>query len=193
MLLAWPDCNSIVVLQGKDWPPILPASPRLKLINEVAVAGAPLNDVLRRGLQYLEAPRRLVLFGDLPCLSVADLDAVGAALNSVSGVVCPDRDRSGTNALAYTRGASPELAFGSDSYRRHQLAFDGGRIRPASLQRGGLAWDIDTPSDLSDLLWDDDHRLEVGPATSEWLVSARHRGVLAPVEAPARISQGVMR
>ena len=33
-LTAWPACHSIVVLQGKDWPPFLPASTKLRLVSE---------------------------------------------------------------------------------------------------------------------------------------------------------------
>ena len=192
-LMSWPDCGSVVVLQGKEWPPVMPASARLKLVSEGALLAGTLNELLHRGVEWLRAPRQLVLFADLPCLSVADLEAVGAALGSGSGVVCPDRRRRGTNALAFNAGSPPAFVFGVDSCQRHQQAFSAGGMSPVAVDCAGLAWDIDTPDDLFDLLWGNQSGLKVGPATREWLESARDRGLLVAEKTAGRVSQGLVR
>ena len=181
-LTAWPACHSIVVLQGKDWPPFLPASTKLRLVSEADFTGDELNGLLEQGVELLSAAQRLVLFADLPYLTVADLDGIAAALVSGSNVICPDRWEVGTNAIGFGNAAAPSFAFGPESLQRHRVRFAIEGVPPVPLQTQGLSRDIDSVDDVIDLLWGGSSEAVPGPATCQWLDSARRARLLAPGE-----------
>ncbi len=94
----------------------------------------------------------LVLAGDLPLLSVQDLQGI-AELGSSERiiVIAPDRHDEGTNALLVRPGDALPFCFGTGSYRRH-LQEASQRGLPVREYRGiGTAFDLDFPEDLSDL------------------------------------------
>jgi len=189
-LMAWPACHSIVVLQGKDWPPFLPASTKLRLVSEADFIGDELNGLLEQGVQRLSASQQLVLFADLPYLTVADLDGLGAALASGSNVICPDQWEAGTNAIGFSKAAAPSFAFGPESLQRHRVRFAIEGVPPRTLLTPGLSRDIDSVDDLVDLLWGGLSGAVPGPATCHWLDSARRARLLAPGEKPMLAGQG---
>jgi 2-phospho-L-lactate guanylyltransferase len=90
-------------------------------------------------------PPAAVLMPDLPLLSDADLSAM---LKQTQDLVwIPDRSGRGSNGMIWRSGPLPYLAFGrSDSMRVHLNA-----CRAPRLYRQGLAWDVDTASDLAGL------------------------------------------
>ena len=101
-----------------------------------------------QALQWLgAAPPRLLLNGDLPALTRADLEAMLEVPAQLA--LAPDTRETGTNAVYLPPGAAFIPQFGQDSFARHrQYAADAG----ASLRivrRFGLANDIDTPDDLN--------------------------------------------
>jgi 2-phospho-L-lactate guanylyltransferase len=88
--------------------------------------------------------RLLVVHGDLPLVTSADIEAlIDAAGKGIA--IAPDRHRSGTNALAIADGPFA-FAFGEDSCRRHVAAAGDQAVL---LDRPGLSIDIDTPDDLA--------------------------------------------
>ena len=96
------------------------------------------------------APALLVLHGDLPNLSVADIGALTAAIPAAGGVaIAPDRASIGTNGLAQSPADAIPFAFGSGSFARHREAAAAAGLEVAVVERPGLAFDLDTPADLA--------------------------------------------
>ena len=102
----------------------------------------------------LGAPSVILLPGDAPLVTVAELEAIRDALHvetDASGrvVVVPDRAGTGTNALAMTPADAIGPAFGPDSRAAHlRKAADRG-MEATVLDLPGLAHDLDTPEDLA--------------------------------------------
>jgi 2-phospho-L-lactate guanylyltransferase len=106
-----------------------------------------LNVELARARGLLSAPL-LVLNADLPVLTPEDLRALAAAAESAGSAVAPDRHGTGTNATALLPHAPFEFAFGRGSLAAHLRAAPEARV----VCRAGLAFDLDTPADLAELI-----------------------------------------
>jgi len=92
----------------------------------------------------------LTLPGDLPLLTVADVQAIVAPPDPpVPVVLVPNRDDLGTNAIVLSPPDCLPLAFGHDSFRRHvRLAAE--RHLEVEIRRlPRVALDIDEPGDLA--------------------------------------------
>lgn len=90
----------------------------------------------------------VIVHGDLPLLSVADVEALLEAARAHGAAAATDTAGMGTNALAIADGAPFAFRFGAHSRAAHvQQAPE-----MAVLTREGLARDIDTPADLA--AWD---------------------------------------
>ncbi len=90
-----------------------------------------------------------VLPGDLPGLDAAELSLVLGRCAAHRFSVVPDHQRVGSTLLAATEVAALRPQYGSDSFRRHQLA---GAV-PIDLPDGSsLRWDIDTVADFGSRL-----------------------------------------
>ena len=113
---------------------------------DAVISPAAIGDAVRQGIAgagLRGADQVLVVMGDLPELSLADVQAVLARTEPV--VVCPDLRDAGTNGLLL-RILDPDRAtFGHrDSFRRHQAANpEAGVVRTT-----GWGHDVDTPGDL---------------------------------------------
>ena len=96
------------------------------------------------------ADRLLILPGDLPTVTSADLAAiltVGDGAGSPSVVLVPDRHRRGTNALLLDPPEAIDPAFGGDSRAGHAWLAGSADIPFVELA-GILELDLDTPDDL---------------------------------------------
>ena len=96
------------------------------------------------------AARLLILPGDLPTVTPADLAAIlaaGDSAGSPSVVLVPDRHRRGTNALLLDPPEVIDPAFGGDSRAGHAWLAESADIRLVELT-GILELDLDTPDDL---------------------------------------------
>ena len=116
--------------------------------------GTGLNAALERALPELlalGATRALIVFADLPLLSVEDFAALERATAASGVALAPDHTGTGSNALGLALPSPFRLQFGVGSCARHQLESE--RIgRPAALVlRPGLAFDVDEPDDLARL------------------------------------------
>jgi 2-phospho-L-lactate/phosphoenolpyruvate guanylyltransferase len=116
--------------------------------------GLGLNAGLReaRAEAMAEGVTRLaVIHGDLPELSGADvaalLDAVGGEGPTVA--IAPDRAERGTNGLALSPPDVIPFQFGVDSFSAHRGAAARTGVRTVIVERPGLEFDVDTPSDLA--------------------------------------------
>jgi len=112
-------------------------------------AGHGLNAALEQASAHLaaqcDAPV-LALNGDLPLLTPADVQLM---LGLQSDVVCaPDRSGTGSNALAMKHPGLLRYAFGPGSLAAHRKAAAAAGLCFATVDRIGLALDIDTPHDL---------------------------------------------
>jgi len=95
----------------------------------------------------------VVLHGDLPELDVPDVQALIAAVPPEGGVaIAPDRGGSGTNGLALRPPPAIPFEFGTNSFSAHREAARNAGVPLAIVRRPGLAFDLDTPDDLSEWL-----------------------------------------
>ena len=95
----------------------------------------------------------VVLHGDLPELGVLDVQALVAAIPGGRGVaIAPDRAGSGTNGLALRPPGVIPFRFGVGSLVAHREAARTAGAPIVIVERPGLAFDLDTPDDLSEWL-----------------------------------------
>lgn len=141
--------------------PVYLASDDLALARELGVrALSGVGDVdlnaaattAARAVQADGATDLLLLTADLPYLASGDIAAVIEA-GRQSAVVIAEAKDGGTNALLLRPPTAIGFAFATNqpSAKRHaELARKAG-IEPAIVRRPGLARDIDTPADLTNL------------------------------------------
>lgn len=106
--------------------------------------GRGLNAELGAAVKSLRPRPLLVIHADLPLLTHEDVTALLAEAEA-GCAIAPDREGSGTNAIALRDAAGFNFAFGIGSFARHLLAAEG---RARIVRRAGLGLDIDTPDDL---------------------------------------------
>ncbi len=92
----------------------------------------------------------VIVHADLPFLSVSDVEALIAAASG-SVAFATDKNRSGTNAIALMNHIEMRFSFGPDSLALHRIQAPTAAI----VDRFGLAFDIDTPSDFDMLKTND--------------------------------------
>src|SRR5215510_15245672 len=96
------------------------------------------------------SPSMLTLPGDLPLLSVADVQAIIAPPEpQVPVVLVPNRDDLGTNAIVLSPPDCLPLAFGHDSFQRHLRLAAERHLRVEIRRLPRVALDIDEPGDLA--------------------------------------------
>jgi 2-phospho-L-lactate guanylyltransferase len=97
------------------------------------------------------ATKMLIVPCDLPLLTADDLRCLAAAASLQTIAIAVDRARAGTNGLCLPASAHFEFAFGVESYVRHRATVERLGLRIATVERPGLAFDVDTPEDLQRL------------------------------------------
>ena len=93
----------------------------------------------------------IVLHGDLPNLTATDIETLAGALPADGGpgvAIAPDRAGTGTNALALRPPGVIPFRFGIGSFAAHAAAVERAGVPCVAVNRGGLAFDLDTPDDL---------------------------------------------
>jgi 2-phospho-L-lactate/phosphoenolpyruvate guanylyltransferase len=142
-------------------PDVVVISPSPALATIVQAAGARLS--VQRGLglnEGLDQARAaaledgvttlLVLHGDLPELTAADVRALADAIPDVAGVaIAPDRAGTGTNGLGLRPPGVIPFRFGTGSRDAHAAAAGLAGVPSAFVERPGLGFDLDTPDDLA--------------------------------------------
>lgn len=93
----------------------------------------------------------MVLPGDIPLITVGELDQILQAAPEEGSVLVPSSDKRGTNAALRSPAGLFPLRFGNDSFVPHLAAAKASGKRCIVLSLAGIALDIDTPSDLSQL------------------------------------------
>jgi 2-phospho-L-lactate guanylyltransferase len=93
----------------------------------------------------------LILPGDVPLATPADVQAVLAAWQEAPVVLCPSHS-GGTGALALRPPDAIAFRFGSRSFAAHRRAAADRGLDVAVVDRPGFAYDIDRPEDLRAVL-----------------------------------------
>lgn len=106
--------------------------------------GRGLNIELSSLVAALKPGPLLVIHADLPLVLPQDISALLARARQ-GCAIAPDREGTGTNAIALRNPSDFGFAFGPGSFARHLSAAD---CRAGTVLRRGLALDIDTPDDL---------------------------------------------
>lgn len=113
--------------------------------NHAAVVGV-------RSALELGAERVLLVPGDCPAMSPAELDAlIARPAGARSVLIVPDRHGTGTNALVITPPDAFQPSFGPDSRRRHEATASQSGLEAEVVGVPSLALDVDTPDDLEAL------------------------------------------
>ncbi|NNE73373.1 MAG: 2-phospho-L-lactate guanylyltransferase [Acidimicrobiales bacterium] len=106
-----------------------------------------LNDAVAHGVSRLATEgidRVVVAHADIP--RAHDLDRVG----DFAGItLVPDRHRDGTNVIALPTRSGFRFAYGPGSFARHLLEAERVGLPRRLYFDDDLAWDVDTPDDLS--------------------------------------------
>jgi 2-phospho-L-lactate guanylyltransferase len=111
-----------------------------------------LNNLLEQGRQWTiseNADAMMVIFADLPLLTVQDIAAIiRLGQNERTLVLAPDRHGRGTNVMLSHPPALARFAFGVDSYFKHRAYAlrDGARVE--TYHSTGTCLDLDTPDDI---------------------------------------------
>ena len=122
-------------------------------IKTVADPAPGLNESLVEVFRSLSRGARgiLVIAPDLPLLQPADIAAALAAGAGRALIVAPSRDAVGTNALLFPPAATFRPAFGQGSLAAHRRRADALGLRVVEVRRPGLAFDLDSPAELTAL------------------------------------------
>lgn len=115
-----------------------------------------LNGAVAAGVAALAADGHdevVVAHGDLP-----RAEGLAALAGAGPGVVTlvPDRRGDGTNVLVVPTGAGFEFHYGPGSFRAHRAEAERLGLEVRIVHDDRLAWDVDDPSDLRELLAETD-------------------------------------
>jgi 2-phospho-L-lactate guanylyltransferase len=129
-----------------------------RYIDERRLGTSGLNNVVQAASVFLQqqgARRLLVVHGDIPLLSDAELNDLlqaGEYAGEPSIILATDRHKSGSNALVLSPPTVLPFQFGENSRQKHCETAAQRGINYQVLQLPGLACDIDCPDDLLALL-----------------------------------------
>lgn len=114
-------------------------------LNRAASEG--MAKVRRRGARSV-----LLIASDLPTLRPSDLRELADSARRGSGIViCPDKHRTGTNAILLPRDAHLRFRFGNGSFLGHCSEAMRAGFPPIVHFNARVAFDVDSPQDL--VLW----------------------------------------
>lgn len=146
----------------------------------------PLNAAIRQGITAARAAAPAsniaIVTGDLPALTVADVENALALAAAHERSMIPDEEGTGTTALLTLASAAAALTprFGAGSRAAHEAA---GHIPLAIPPTASIRRDVDTVANLAEAL-----HLGVGPYTSALIASTSR--AMAAVEETSRIQSG---
>ena len=149
---------------------ILPEPESPGLIAAVTLAA----DFLRRK----GVTRLLFLPGDVPLVSVADLEVVLTTPEATDGpefTIVPAADLGGSNCVVCSPPDCMKFGFGEDSFRRHLGFARELGIKPRVIKLPTLGLDVDTADDLEALIGELETRQTLS-STHEYL---RESGIMA--------------
>ena len=114
---------------------------------------AGINAAVTRGVLAVAANAVLILMGDLPCATEADLRHIAASAPAGRGVTLAiSGDGTGTNAMMVSPPDLIPPSFGAGSLSSHLAAAEAADADCTVVTAPGLMLDIDTPDDLATLV-----------------------------------------
>lgn len=182
------ECSGVnqIVLISDD-----PAAMRLgqhysaEVFSERAAGARNLNQALEATCDHLvrqKADNVLILPGDMPLLRRADLNALfkhaGETPHNI--VLSPDMNNDGTNAMLFMLARRPSLAYGKNSFVKHQNNMLRQGLEYSVFRRPGFAQDVDTVADLLRVFEQRDSR-HCGRQTSKFLSQSDIRERLSAI------------
>ncbi len=158
-------CDVLRALQGSSQVAqsfVLTADPALAALAADHDAGhipedAPigLNSAVTTTAEHLEtlgAGAMLILPGDVPLVSAAEIDELAVRSKQQGVGIVPAHDADGTNALLLAPPGALASSFGPGSFKRHLAAGRDAGFDPVTCVLEGLGRDIDTREDLEYLI-----------------------------------------
>lgn len=112
------------------------------------------TDAIEMATRFCEARNiesTLVIPGDIPLIEQSELENIFQVAPAVGSVLVPSHDGRGTNAAFRSPAGLFPLRFGNDSFKPHLSVAEGTQTPCIVLSLPGIALDVDTPSDLSEL------------------------------------------
>lgn len=114
---------------------------------------AGINAAVARGIAAAGGQAALVVMGDLPCATEADLRQVAASAPPGRGItLAVSGDGTGTNAMLVAPPHVIAPSFGVGSLTRHLAAAEAVAADCTVVTAAGLMLDVDTPADLAALI-----------------------------------------
>ncbi|MGI9254763.1 MAG: 2-phospho-L-lactate guanylyltransferase [Thermomicrobiales bacterium] len=147
ILLVSPDPDALAV--AREFGPAVTA-----VVQPVEQQGLnPAIDIGRAAAIAGGANAMMVLFADLPLLQADDVRAIASPTAPL--VLAPDRNGTGTNGLRLDLtgpGRDFPFRFGEGSAAAHRAEAAALGLETATVRTPGTTFDLDTPSDLRELL-----------------------------------------
>lgn len=165
------------VVTGDDKVAAIASSAGAEVVRENAENGeTSAVDFARRELKQAGCEAVLIIPGDMPLVTSADVEAVLAQvpINAVApyALLVPSHDKLGTNALLLAPPDVIGLRFGHDSFTYHMGQVTGLGLPARFVENEHLALDIDEPKDLRRFLGYD-YRGGESTRVAEQLIAAQ--------------------
>jgi len=156
VLAEHPEIERVTLVSDDPGANLLAANYGVDCWTEHSLGTRGLNAVIERASERLLAAGDeplLVLHGDLPLLTAADISSALDCQRASNGLVVGcDRHGTGTNLLAFNRASVPQFCFGVDSCARHLASARSTGVPAQVLQKPGIGLDVDEPGDLALLM-----------------------------------------
>ncbi len=136
----------VVVAQDPAWRSVAEAA-GTGFLKETASAGYNAAAAFAANA-FRDATALLILPGDLPLVTPAEIDQLTAPLATPGIRLAPDRANEGTNGILIAPPGLIATRFGPQSFNRHRQAAAEAGAACETVAVSGLAFDIDTPQDL---------------------------------------------
>lgn len=151
-LRSWWDCPETSLVTGDPFATELARSFHYEVIPDDACRSE--SDAIEMATRLCEQrgiQSTLVIPGDIPLITVSELDQILSNAPREGTVLVPSADKRGTNAAFRSPARLFPLRFGNDSFVPHLAAAQATGKPCTVLSLSGIALDIDTPSDLRQL------------------------------------------
>jgi len=145
--------NVVVVSRDKSVRRLAKQSGAWSLVE----AGDKLNVAIAQALEWVTArggQTTLILPTDLPFLTPTDLVEIVSLGNATTPpyvVIAPCHRGDGTNALLLSPANLLNIAFGENSFHKHQQAALATGVKPLIYRSPTIAFDLDLPDDVAAL------------------------------------------
>lgn len=144
------ELRNIALLGGAQDVAAFATAKGLAVIDDQAATDT--NAAVIAGLAYLSNRRAgtvVVLAGDVPAVTAADIKLLFQEARAHEIVIAPALADGGTNALGLASPDRMTTHFGPESFARHMKAAAEAGLRPSIIENARLGSDLDGPDDLN--------------------------------------------